>query len=87
MTLPLLHLRDRASKSDLKRLTDAIRSGDREQRRSILPLLDEYGAIESARATAETLVDEARAELARLPDRPERGILLQSASYVLARDR
>jgi len=87
MTLPLLRLRDRANPGDRRRLCDVIGSADAEARRSILPLLAEYGAIESARETAERLVAEARGELEKLPARPERELLLHAAEYVLARDR
>jgi octaprenyl-diphosphate synthase len=86
MTLPLIRLRDRARGEDLERLRRAIRSGDAEERRGLRPLLDEYGAIASARATAEELVADARRQLARLPDRPERDVLDRAAEYVLARD-
>jgi len=87
MTLPLLRLRERARPRDRERLRHAILSGDHEARRAILPLLSEYGAIESARATAAALVEEARQELRHAPEGPERALLLRAAEYVLARDR
>jgi len=87
MTLPLLRLRERAGGADLDRFRRALQSTDTKERRSILPLLGEYGAIESARRSAETLVEEARVELKRMPNRPERALLLQCAAYVMHRDR
>jgi len=87
MTLPLLRLRERATARDLERLRHALRSADRAERAAMLPLLREYGAIESARETAEALVEEARRELRRVPEGPERSLLFAAAGYVLARDR
>jgi len=87
MTLPLLRLRERATARDRERLRRALLSGDRAERDAILPLLREYGAIASARATAEALVEEARRDLRRLPEGPERSLLFAAADYVLARDR
>ena len=87
MTLPLLRLRDRAAGSDADRVRDAILSSDHDRRGAISVLLHEYGAVESARETARTLVAEARTELAVLPDAPERELLSRAAEYVLARDR
>jgi len=87
MTLPLLRLRDRARPDDRARLREAILTGDAARRREVAPLLKEYGAVESARETAEQLVAGARAELARLPDRPERALIAAAADYVLRRDR
>ena len=87
MTLPLLRLRERATARDRERLRRALLSGDRRERDAILPLLREYGAIASARATAEALVEEARRDLRRLPEGPERSLLFAAADYVLARDR
>jgi octaprenyl-diphosphate synthase len=87
MTLPLLRLREKAKPRDRARLRDAIRSGSAEARRALLPLLAEYGAIESARATAEAMVASARRDLERLPDGEVRRLLALAADYVLARDR
>ena len=83
----MLRLRERATARDRERLKRAILSADRAEREAILPLLQEYGAIASARATAEALVEEARRELRRVPDGPERALLFAAAEYVLARDR
>jgi len=87
MTLPLLRLRAKASPVDRARLREAIRAGTREAREALRPLLAEYDAVGSARATAEALVDEARGLLDALPASPERAALRQAADYVLARDR
>lgn len=87
MTLPLLRLRERATARDRERLRRVLLSGDRSERDALLPLLREYGAIASARETAEALVEEARRELRRVPDGPERALLFAAADYVLARDR
>jgi len=87
MTLPLLRLRERANGRDRERLRRALLSGDRREREAIVPLLREYGAIASARATAEALVEEARQELRHVPEGPERSLLFAAADYVLARDR
>jgi len=87
MTLPLLRLRDAASEADRARVRATVLEGDAAARRSLLPLLEEYGAIASARDTAERLVAEARGELDALPKKPERALLAHAADYVLARDR
>jgi octaprenyl-diphosphate synthase len=87
LTLPLLRLRDKAAPADRRRLLEAIRSGDPDARRKLKPLLEEYGAIASARRTAEDLVARAARSLGALPDVPERALLARCADYVLARDR
>jgi octaprenyl-diphosphate synthase len=87
MTLPLLRLRDRARPGDRERARAMVLSNDAAERRPVLALLEEYGAIESARRTARKLVDEARARLLVLPDTPEREALSQAGLYVLSRDR
>jgi octaprenyl-diphosphate synthase len=87
MTLPLLHLRDRASKSDRERLRAIVVTHDEEQRIGLHELLAEYGAVESARATAHELVAQARARLEELPACFERDLLRRAAEFVLARDR
>ena len=86
MTLPLLRLRDRATPKDRKRFEKAILSQDADRLRAVRSLLEEYGAVESAREKAEALVVEAREELRKLPDAPERELLVRVASYVIDRD-
>lgn len=87
MTLPLLRLRDRAKPEDAARVRACLRSADGAERRAVLPLLEEYGAVASARETARALVEEARASLAGLPPTSELDLLHGAADYVLARDR
>jgi octaprenyl-diphosphate synthase len=87
MTLPLLRLRDRATAADRKKVVAAILSDDPQQRRSVLALLEEYGAADSARETAEALVAEAHRDLEQLPPSAERKLLESAAAYVLSRDR
>ncbi|MHC4959658.1 MAG: polyprenyl synthetase family protein [Planctomycetota bacterium] len=87
MTLPLLRLRDRASESDRDRLRAIVLAHDEEQRNGLDELLEEYGAVESARATAHELVAQARARLEELPECVERDLLWRAAEFVLARDR
>ena len=87
MTLPLMRLRDAAGMEDASQLQQALTRGKADARRELVPILDKYGAIQSARETAFQLVDEARQLLAGLPDVPERAYLAQVADYVLSRDR
>ncbi|MCZ6786982.1 MAG: polyprenyl synthetase family protein [Planctomycetota bacterium] len=87
MTLPLLRLRDQASRADRTKLEDAIRSHAADARTRIRPLLVEYGGLDSAQATADALVHDAQSELESLPDVPERNLLRQAAKYVVSRDR
>lgn len=87
MTLPLLRLRDRATAADRRKVVEAILSDDPGQRRSVLSLLEAYGAVASARETAEALVADAHRDLEQLPASPERDLLKSAAAYVLARDR
>ena len=87
MTLPLLRLRDAASPEDRAHFEETILADDLEARRSILPLLEKYGAIESARLTAENLIESAMRDLDTLPNRPEREQLRAYAEYMLRRDR
>lgn len=86
-TLPLLRLRDRASATDRRSFDKILLSDDPEERRTILAMLEEYGAIESALKTASALVASARAELGRLPESPERALLAETATYMLSRNR
>jgi len=87
LTLPLLRFRDRAAPADRRRLFEAIRSHEADGRRALLPLLEEYGAIASARRTAEELVERAKRAIEGLPATPERALLGRCAEYVLSRDR
>ncbi|MEM8882952.1 MAG: polyprenyl synthetase family protein [Planctomycetota bacterium] len=85
MTLPLLRLRDAASPEDREIVEEAIRSDDEEARLRVRPLLEKYGAIESASHTAEAMIDDALASLDILPDRPEREQLRACAAFMLRR--
>jgi len=87
LTLPLLRLRDRASATDRRRFEEIVTSDDAGRRDEIRAMMDEYGAIESALETARALVASARAELGRLPETPERKLLAETATYMLARER
>ena len=87
MTLPLLRFRDRATAEDRARFAAVFGSDDAEERRQILPMLSDYGAVESARETADALVDSARTELRFFSEAPERTLLLDAAAYILGRDR
>ena len=86
MTLPLMRLRDVAGERDARRLQEVLHSGSADARPELLPLLEKYGAIESARATARELLAEAHDLLGTLPDVPERGHLHQVTDYVFSRD-
>ncbi len=87
MTLPLLRLRERATPEGRARFAAAFGSDDAQQRRSVLPLLAEFGAIESARETADAMVESARTELRHFSGAPEVALLLEAANYILGRDR
>jgi len=87
MTLPLLRLRDAASPEDRRRFEDAVLSADPESREAVKSLLLKYGAIESAQQTGVELLEAALADLATLPDVPEREMLRAIAAYMLQRDR
>ncbi len=56
--------------------------GDLDQARAIM---DRHGAMQSAKAAAQTWAAQARAALTVLPDHPLRGMLDDLASYVVAR--
>ena len=77
MTLPASRLRDRATAEDRQRFEEAVFAQDADRLRMVRPLLEEYGAVESAREKAEALVDEALAELNKLPAAPERELLVR----------
>ena len=87
MTLPLLRLRDAADAADRARLREIIESHDAGARADVVVLLEKYGAIESAKRTASTLLEQAMEDLSTLPDRPERAMLRETAAYMLRRDR
>jgi len=87
MTLPLLRLRDAANAADRERLRQIIESHDAGARADVVVLLEKYGAVESAKRTAATLLEQAMDDLSSLPDRPEREMLRETAAYMLRRDR
>ena len=87
MTLPLLRLRDAADAADRERLREIVESHDAGAREGVIALLEKYGAVESAKSTAASLLEQAMADLSTLPDRPEREMLRETAAYMLLRDR
>ena len=71
----------------LEEHTAALPTARETRRKAVALLVEEYGAVESARGTAHALVEQAQAELDVLPKTPERETLRRAAEYVLSRDR
>jgi heptaprenyl diphosphate synthase len=85
-TLPMLHVLRSSSPDDarLRELLDSDLSDDARHAEA-LALLRANPAMERARADLRTWVDEARAELATLPDQPARAAFMALCDFVLTR--
>ena len=76
-TLPILLAMDRSSAQDREMLREAVRSGEVERLGHIIDVVRRTGAIEATRAAAEAEMEQARLNLAGLPDGPARDALLE----------
>lgn len=85
MTLPLILLRDRLSKTDAARLRALFEEPDAGHGALLCDWLDESGALRAARTAAEDLAVGAAAELRLLRETPARRILEELARFVVAR--
>lgn len=86
MTLPLILLRDGASKADAARLQALFDESDTGHAALLVDWLDESGALEQARRTAEDFARQAAAALTPLPDSTTKQTLLEIARFVVARN-
>jgi geranylgeranyl pyrophosphate synthase len=88
-TLMVVHFLARAPKEDRERLVSILSSHSREQADIswAIGALQSSGSMAYARARAEKLVAEAKLELARLPDGPDKRALEAIASYVIRREK
>ena len=86
MTLPLIYLRDAASKADAARLQELFDESDPAHIGLLVDWLEDSGALRDARRTAEDYARRAAAELAPLPDSPAKATLLEVARFVVARE-
>ncbi|MBX3372790.1 MAG: polyprenyl synthetase family protein [Phycisphaeraceae bacterium] len=84
LTLPVIRGLTGATPAIRAEALEAIERGDEVSLRRIL---DTAGAANAARATAQSLVAEARSALSTLEDGPVRALFLEMADAVVARDR
>jgi octaprenyl-diphosphate synthase len=86
MTLPLILLRDQLEKSERSRLQGLYEESDPSHGRLLLEWLDDAGALQQARQTAEDFAEQAANELAGLKDSDAKRVLAELARFVVARN-
>jgi octaprenyl-diphosphate synthase len=86
MTLPLILLRDQLEKSERARLQGLYEESDPSHGRLLLEWLDDAGALQQARQTAEGFAEQAASELAGLKDSDAKHVLAKLARFVVARN-
>ena len=86
MTLPLILLRDQLEKSERSRLQGLYEESDPSHGRLLLEWLDDAGALQQARQTAEDFAEQAAKELAGLKDSDAKQVLAELARFVVARN-
>jgi octaprenyl-diphosphate synthase len=86
MTLPLIHLLRQAPAALGPRLRQVLAAPGNHKRAALRPYLDEAGALEYAYGRAEDFACRARAELACLPDSPDRALLESLCDRVVHRN-
>jgi len=87
MTLPLIQLRDQLPQPQQEELRQLIDHPDAEAFAKLLGWLDESGALQHARETADDHAEQAAAMLTNLPASPALAALRQIAQFVTRRDR
>lgn len=87
-TLMVIHTLKQASSSEKKKLISILSSGKYNDSsiKYTVKLFKKYGALENASAKALELVEEAKALLNELPDRPEKDALVELANFVISRE-
>lgn len=86
MTLPLILLRDQLSKDDAARLQALYEEPDDGHGALLCDWLEESGALQQARRTAEEFAAQAAAELVVLGETPARRVLAELTRFVVARE-
>ena len=86
MTLPLILLREQASKADLERLQALYEESEGAHSGLLVDWLEESGMLEQARRTAVKFTEEAAAELATLSDSEAKRMLAEITRFVIARN-
>jgi geranylgeranyl diphosphate synthase type I len=88
-TLMVVHFLRNAPKPERERLSAILSTHSREQAdiEWAIAAMKARGSIDYARERALQLVEEAKSELARLPDSRDREALLGIATYVISRER
>jgi len=88
-TLMVVHCLKTAEKKDRKRLVSILSSHSRKKEDvdAAIALLKNYGSVDHARRSAESLVAEAKALLASLPASKDKDALLGIADYVIRREK
>jgi octaprenyl-diphosphate synthase len=86
MTLPLILLRDQLEKQERSRLQGLYEESDPSHGRLLLEWLDDAGALQQARQTAEDFAEQAANELVGLKDSDAKRVLAELARFVVARN-
>jgi octaprenyl-diphosphate synthase len=88
VTLPLLHLKTYCSDAERQRLSDLLRNRDDVDAKLtwIISLMERYGSIDYALATARRFVDGAKVHLELFEDSVYKRALHTVADYMVARD-
>jgi octaprenyl-diphosphate synthase len=89
VTLPLLHVRQYCTESERCRLAEIMKHGQdgNGNFKWIVALMEHYGSIEYALATARRYVEDAKVHLDAFEDSVHKRALHAVADYVVARDR
>ena len=87
LTLPLIRLRDGLRNGDVLRLHAILSDPPADARATLLPWLEESGALAGAAATARERAESAAGRLAVLPDSPAKALLEALAAYSVRRTR
>jgi octaprenyl-diphosphate synthase len=86
MTLPLITLRDQLGPADTTRLQALYEEPDQGHWALLVDWLEESGALQLARRTAEDYAAQAAAELEALAESPARRVLAELTRFVVARE-
>ncbi|MHA7881098.1 MAG: polyprenyl synthetase family protein [Saccharospirillum sp.] len=85
-TLPLIHAMANSGPDDRELIRQAIRKGGLDNLQPVIDIVHRCGSIDYVRSKAETLITEARQQLADFPDAVSRTALMSLADLAVKRD-
>lgn len=85
LTLPVILALAEAGPQHRDRLVQGLRSGDRDERATVVAILEELGAIDATRARASSYAAQARAALGPIPPGPARDVLEAMTRFAVER--